>query len=96
MFVEARQQLARLRRHHRAGATPDLTPYAAIAPEANMEEMNPPKTAAARMSEGLDLSGPDRVDDAFFNEILWTMLKGDQPMPAARSKASLHLLQISR
>jgi DNA-binding beta-propeller fold protein YncE len=77
-------------------ATPDLRPYAAIAPEANMEEMNPPKTAAARMSEGLDLSGPDRVDDARFNEILWTMLKGDRPMPTAQSKASLHLLQISR
>jgi DNA-binding beta-propeller fold protein YncE len=77
-------------------AKPDLAPYAAIAPEANMEEMNPPKTAAARMSEGLDFSGPDRVDDARFNEILWTMLKGDRPMPAARTKASLHLLQISR
>ena len=77
-------------------ATPDLRPYAAIAPEANMEEMNPPKTAAARMSEGLDFSGPDRVEDARFNEILWTMLKGGRPMPAAQSKASLHLLQISR
>ena len=44
-------------------ASPDLAPYSAIVPQANMEEMNPPKTAAARMSEGLDLSGPDRIDD---------------------------------
>ena len=77
-------------------ATPDLTPYKALVPEANMDEMNPPKTAAARMSEGLDLSGPDRIDDAKFNEILWTMLKGDQPMPAAQAMAPLQLLQISR
>jgi len=77
-------------------ATPDLTPYKALTPTANMEEMNPPKTAAARMSEGLDLSGPDRIDDARFNAILWTMLKGDRPMPAVNAKASLHLLRISQ
>ena len=75
---------------------PDLRPYDAMKPEADMEEMNPAKTAAARMSEGLDFSGPDRVDDARFNEILWTMLKGDQPMPSPQSKAAVHLLQISR
>ncbi|HKS24778.1 MAG TPA: bifunctional YncE family protein/alkaline phosphatase family protein [Thermoanaerobaculia bacterium] len=77
-------------------AKPDLRPYDALKPEANMEEMNPAKTAAARMSEGLDLSGPDRIDDARFNEILWTMIKGDQPMPAPQAKAAVHLLQISR
>jgi hypothetical protein len=77
-------------------ATPDLTPYAAITPEQSLEEMNPAKTAAARLSEGLDFSAPDRVDDARFNQILWLIMKGDRPMPAAQSKASLHLLQISR
>jgi len=77
-------------------ATPDLTPYAAITPEQSLDEMNPAKTAAARLSEGLDFSGPDRVDDALFNQILWLMMKGDQLMPAATSRASLHLLQISR
>jgi DNA-binding beta-propeller fold protein YncE len=75
---------------------PNLTPYAALTPEASLEEMNPAKTAAARMSEGLDFRGPDRIDDARFNELLWLMLKGDQPMPAAQSKAALHLMQISR
>ena len=77
-------------------ATPDLAPYDAVTPAQNMDEMNPPKTAAARMSEGLDLSGPDRVDDARFNEILWTMLKGDRPMPPAQAMAPLQLLQIGR
>jgi hypothetical protein len=75
---------------------PDLAPYSAITPEASLDEMNPPKTAAARMSEELDFSGPDRIDDARFNAILWLMLKGDTAMPAAQTRASLHLLQISR
>ncbi|HSY47865.1 MAG TPA: bifunctional YncE family protein/alkaline phosphatase family protein [Thermoanaerobaculia bacterium] len=77
-------------------ATPDLTPYAALTPEQSLEEMNPAKTAASRLSEGLDFSAPDRVDDALFNQILWLMMKGDRPMPAAQSRASLHLMQISR
>jgi DNA-binding beta-propeller fold protein YncE len=77
-------------------ARPDLTPYDAITPAQNRDEMNPPKTAAAAMSEGLDLSAPDRIDDARFNLILWTMLKGDLPMPPARAMAPLQLLQIGR
>jgi hypothetical protein len=58
--------------------------------------MNPPKTAAATMSEGIDLTRPDRVDDARFNQILWSMLKGKEPMPPPRSQAPLHLLEMSR
>ena len=58
-------------------------------------EKNPQKTAAARMSEGLDLSAPDRVDDQLYNRILWLMLKGDFPAPAARSHGALHALQSS-
>jgi len=76
--------------------SPNLAPYIAITPEAPLDEMNPPKTAAARMSEGLDFRRPDRIDDAFFNQLLWLMIKGDKPMPAAQSRASLHLLQISK
>jgi YVTN family beta-propeller protein len=75
---------------------PDLAPYAAITPVQRLDEMNPPKTAAARMSEGLDFTRPDRIDDELFNQILWLMIKGDAPMPPAASKASLHLLTISR
>jgi hypothetical protein len=28
------------------------------------------------ISEGLDFDGPDRVDDALYNQILWSMMKG--------------------
>jgi hypothetical protein len=31
---------------------------------------------AATISEGLDFDGPDRVDDALYNQILWSMMKG--------------------
>jgi sugar lactone lactonase YvrE len=77
-------------------ATPDLSPWKAIAAQFDMHEMNPPKTAAARASEGLDFSAPDRVNDVVFNNILWSMLKGSQPFPVAHAKAPLHLFEAGR
>ena len=76
--------------------TPDLTAFDAITPKQDLNEKNPPNTAAARMSEGLDLSAPDRVDDGTYNRILWLMLKGDAPRPAARTSAPMQALQASR
>jgi len=76
--------------------TADLTPYQTVHPEADMEERNPPKTAAAKMSENLDFSAPDRINDAKYNEILWLMMKGDEPEPVKTAKAPLHALQISQ
>jgi DNA-binding beta-propeller fold protein YncE len=77
-------------------STPDLTPYNPIIPKQDLNERNPPNTAAARMSEGLDLSAPDRVDDQLYNRILWLMLKGEVPQPIAQSHAALHALQSSK
>jgi len=76
--------------------TPNLTPYDAITPKQDLDEKNPQNTAAARMSEGLDLSAPDRVDDQVYNRILWMMLKGDVQQPATRNCAPLHALEASR
>jgi DNA-binding beta-propeller fold protein YncE len=75
---------------------PDLTPYDPIVPTQDLNEKNPQNTAAASMSEGLDLSKPDRVDDQLYNRILWLMLKGDDPQPVARSHGPLHALQSSK
>ena len=75
---------------------PDLTPYDAIIPTQDLDEKNPQNTAAARLSESLDLSAPDRADDQLYNRILWLMLKGDVPPPAAPSHAALHALQSSK
>jgi len=74
---------------------PDLTPFDAITPKQDLNEKNPQNTAAARMSEGLDLSAPDRVDDQAYNRILWLMLKGDLPQPAAHNWAPLHALEAN-
>ncbi len=76
--------------------TPDRTPYDPVIPTQDLNEKNPQNTAAARMSEGLDLSAPDRADDQLYNRILWLMLKGDVPPPVARSHAALHALQSSK
>jgi DNA-binding beta-propeller fold protein YncE len=75
--------------------TPDLTPFDAITPKQDLNEKNPQNTAAARLSEGLDLTAPDRVDDQVYNRILWLMLKGNTPQPAARTRAPLHVLEAS-
>ena len=77
-------------------ATPDLTPYDPIIPTQDLNEKNPENTAAARMSEGLDLSEPDRVDDQLYNRILWLMLKGSVPVPLAQGRGPLHALQSSK
>jgi DNA-binding beta-propeller fold protein YncE len=76
--------------------TPDLTTYDPTIPTQDLNEKNPEKTAAARMSEGLDLTAPDRVDDQLYNRILWLMLKGDVPPPVALNHGALHALQSSK
>ena len=75
---------------------PDLTPYDPIVPTQDLNEKNPQNTAAARLSEGLDLSAPDRADDRLYNRILWLMLKGDAAQPVAHSHAALHALESSK
>jgi len=77
-------------------ATPDLTPYKALTPTADMNALNPGGSAAARMSEDMDLSAPDHVNDELFNQILWSMLKDDQPPPPAVAKSPMQALQIGR
>src|SRR5207245_1903132 len=43
-------------------ATPDLTPYQPLTPTADMHALNPGQSAAARMSQDIDLSAPDHVN----------------------------------
>ena len=74
-------------------ASPDLTPYDPMIPQQDLNEKNPQHTAAARLSEGLDFSRPDRVDDQLYNRILWLMMKGDVSLPAANNHAELQALQ---
>ena len=75
--------------------TPDLTPYDPVVPTQDLTEKNPQNTAAAQMSEGLDLSAPDRIEDQLYNRILWMMLKGGVPPAASLSHAPLHAMLSS-
>jgi DNA-binding beta-propeller fold protein YncE len=75
--------------------TPDLTPYDAIIPTQDLNEKNPQGTAAARLSEALDFSAPDRADDQAYNRVLWLMLKGGVAPPAVLNHAALHAMQSS-
>jgi len=76
--------------------TPDLSPFTAVVPQVDMNEMNAPKGGAARMSEGLDFSAPDRVSDALFNRILWRLMKGDESFPVVKAAAPVHTFTRSR
>jgi DNA-binding beta-propeller fold protein YncE len=75
-------------------SSPDLTPYDPMTPQQDLNEKNPQNTAAAHLSEGLDFSRPDRVDDRLYNRILWLMLKGHESQPAVNNHAALHALQL--
>jgi DNA-binding beta-propeller fold protein YncE len=76
--------------------TPDLSPWTPIVPQVDMNETNAATTAAARASAGLDFSAPDRVDDTTFNQILWSMMKGSEPLPGTDTKAPLHAYRVGR
>jgi DNA-binding beta-propeller fold protein YncE len=76
------------------GETPDLSPWTSIVPQVDMKETNPPATPAAKISEGLDFSAPDQVDDTAFNKMLWSMMKCGQPFPAVEGKGSLHAYRV--
>jgi len=76
--------------------TPDLSPWTSIVPQVDMNETNAPATAAARASAGLDFTAPDRVDDAMFNQILWSMMKDSEPLPETNAKAPLHAYRFGR
>jgi hypothetical protein len=67
-----------------------------VTPRQSLEEKNPAKTEAALISEKLDFSAPDRINDSEFNDLLWMMLKGDQPKPQSQDRAPLHILQLAR
>jgi DNA-binding beta-propeller fold protein YncE len=76
--------------------TPDFSPYTTMVPQADMNEMNPKHSAAGQMSQGLDFSKPDRIDDSVFNRILWRIMKGDEAFPIVGARSPVHTLVMSR
>lgn len=76
---------------------PDLTPYIVVPNNVPLDELNPPKKAAApeqqplyAMTASLDLSLPDRADEETFNRVLWHSSRGAEPYPAEFAGAHGH------
>ena len=68
----------------------DVSPYTALTPAQRLDEMNPPRTRAARDSRRLDLSHVDAADMELFNRVLWMSVKGEHvPYPGARRMSAL-------
>jgi len=65
--------------------TPDPRPYSAEKARIDLDQRNPPNTAAARLSEPLDFSDADTIDDHLMNEILWLAVKRTPPPAPVRS-----------
>ncbi len=66
-------------------AQPDLAPYKALQPSADMKEKNPPRAEHAQ----LDFTRADANDDDAFNRILWKAIKGDVPYPEPKRYTNL-------
>ena len=81
---------------HIFSAKPDFKPYTALKPTQSLAEKNPPKGPGSTQSQGFDLSKPDSINDATFNEVLWSMLKSDgTPMPPSHHASVTHLLRAT-
>ena len=64
------------------GATPDTSPYQALAPRVDIHATNQALAWGSSISEEMDFSIPDAADDLILNDIVWRSVKGaDSPMP---------------
>ena len=73
--------------------TPDLTPFASVPANVDLNEKNTKNTAGARISETLDFSKEDRIPDLVFSEVIWKAVKGeDSNMPAPRRSAFIKMV----
>jgi len=68
--------------------TPNLRPYAALAPAVSLTARNGPDAPMAKESLAIDFSKPDRIPMQLMNEILWKNVKGaESEMPSTRHTA---------
>ena len=73
-------------------ATPNLTPFASVAANVNLDDRNEKVTASSRLSETFDFSKEDRIPDLVFSEVIWKAVKGEEAlMPAPRRSAFVKL-----
>jgi YVTN family beta-propeller protein len=56
---------------------PDVTTFACLPANVNLDEINPDGTKLAAMSKGLDFSKEDVIPDQVMNDITWKAVKGE-------------------
>lgn len=66
----------------------DFSPFIAIKPGVDMDEINTAMTPLAKKFDFFDFAGEDRVPDLEFNQLLWKAMRGENSdMPAPRRGA---------
>lgn len=66
----------------------NMTPFTAIRPNVNLNDINDKHTASAIKSESFDFSREDRIPDLEFSEVIWKAVRGEHSvMPAPRRSA---------
>jgi len=73
------------------GTVPNLTPYVSLKSEHPLNELNPAKNPTAEASLELNLDRVDAADEAAFNLVLWSIVKGTQPYPGTKRMSSLEI-----
>jgi YVTN family beta-propeller protein len=74
-------------------ATPNLSPFASLPANVDLNEKNTKTTASAKLSETFDFSKEDRIPDLIFSEVIWKAVKGeDSKMPAPRRSAFVKIV----
>lgn len=71
---------------------PDLRPYTALVPAQSLDELNQRNAPGSREMKSLNLDVEDAIDDATFNRILWSAIKGPNvPYPGVRRASAKDL-----
>ena len=69
---------------------PNLSAFASVPINVDLNDKNEKQTASARLSEKFDFSKEDRIPDLLFSQVIWKAIKGESSvMPAPRRSAFL-------
>ena len=72
---------------------PDLTPFASVPSNVNLNDVNEKVTVWSQLSETFDFTKEDRIPDLIFSEVIWKAVKGEHSvMPAPRRSAFVKLV----
>jgi len=71
---------------------PDLTPYTARPAGHSLDEKNTPASFGASLSEKMDFTREDAIDDHALNDLLWRAIRGPDSLPPAPRRAAFVLI----